>query len=114
MRGIITMSDDIWDDPDLQLGTYVKFEQSGDAVSGGITAIEKTSFTDTKTKKVKVVPQLFITTDDGEEVILTAGQVDLRIKFLENRPQVGDHIYVELLNDPKPGEQKKFEVQINS
>lgn len=109
------MSDDIWDDPDLQLGTYVKFEHAGDAVSGGITAIDKTSFTDTKTGKVKVVPQLFITTDDGgDEVILTAGQVDLRVKLLEARPQVGDHIYVELLNQPKPGEQKKFAVEINN
>lgn len=113
------MSDDIWDDPDLQLGTYVKFEHAGDSVSGGITAIDKTSFTDTKTKQVKVVPQLFITTDDpdhngtSEDVILTAGQVDLRLKLLEARPAVGDHIYIELLNEPKPGEQKKFRVEIN-
>lgn len=108
------MSDDFWDDEDLQLGTYVKFEKIGDLVSGGITAIEKTSFTDSKTGKVKIVPQLSITTDDGEDVILTAGQVDLRIQLLEARPQVGDHIVVELLNQPRPGEQKKFNVSINS
>lgn len=108
------MSEDFWSDEDLQLGTYVKFEKAGDTVSGGITAMEKTSFTDSKTGKVKIVPQLSITTDEGDEVILTAGQVDLRIQLLEARPRVGDHIYVELLNQPKPGEQKKFNVQINS
>lgn len=107
------MSEDIWEDPDLQLGNYVKFEKATDNVSGGITAITKTSFTDTKTGAVKVVPQLLITTDDGDEVIWTVGQVDARIQLLEARPNVGDHIYVELLNNPKPGEQKKFTIQIN-
>lgn len=104
---------DFWDSEDLQLGTYVKFEKKGDSLSGGITAIDKTSFTDPKTGKVKVVPQVYVNTDDGDDVIWTVGQVDARIQLLEARPNVGDHIYSELLNDPKPGEQKKFRIEIN-
>lgn len=108
------MSDDIWDDEELQVDVYAKFKKMGDSVSGGITAIGKApSFPDDK-RGSKMIPQLVITTDSGEEVLLAAGQLDLRLQLLQLRPKVGDHIFVQLINQPKPGEEKKFKVEVNS
>lgn len=80
----------MWDDPELRSGgEFVKFEQVGDKVAGVITAIKKHRFDDGN-----VVPQIYLTTDDGEDRTLTAGQIQLKTKLANERPDVGDHITV--------------------
>lgn len=80
----------LWDDPELRSGgEFVKFDQPGDEVAGTITAIKKHRFDDGN-----VVPQIYLTTDDGDERTLTAGQVRLKAALAEQRPEVGDHLRV--------------------
>lgn len=82
----------IWDDPDLQAGgEFISFENIGDTVSGTINAIRTHRFDDGK-----VVPQILLTTDSGEERTLTAGQVRLKAELAEKRPEAGDHLKVTL------------------
>lgn len=76
----------IWDDPEVSSsGEYVKFDAVGDTAEGTITAITKKVWDDGK-----ICPQINFTTPDGEEMILTVGQVQLKSKFVEARPAVGD------------------------
>lgn len=80
----------IWDDPEVAPAkNFVAFENPGDKVSGVITAVGKHRFDDGN-----VVPQLRITTDEGEEVTLTAGQIRLKLALAEQRPEAGDHLTV--------------------
>lgn len=80
----------IWDDPEVApSGNFVKFDNAGDKVAGTITAIGKRRFDDGS-----VAPELRITTDSGDEVTLTAGQVRLKAALAEQRPDVGDHLTV--------------------
>lgn len=90
----------IWDDPDLRAGgDFAKFENVGDSVSGTVTAVRAHRFDDGK-----VVPQILLTTDDGEEKTLTAGAIRLKIAVAEQRPETGDHIKVTLTQEEKrPG-----------
>lgn len=86
------MTQSVWDDPNLKAGgEFVSFENIGDTVSGTITAIRTHRFDDGK-----VVPQILLTTDDGEERTLTAGQVRLKAELAEQRPEAGDHLKVTL------------------
>lgn len=86
------MSTSVWDDPEIKAGgEFVKFESVGDTVSGTITAVRAHRFDDGK-----VVPQVLLTTDDGEERTMTAGQVQLKAKLAEARPEAGDHLTVTL------------------
>jgi hypothetical protein len=82
----------IWDDPEIKAGgEFVKFEKVGDSIAGVITAIRTHRFDDGG-----LVPQILITTDDGEERTLTAGQVLLKRALAEQRPEAGDHLTVTL------------------
>lgn len=82
----------IWDDPELRAGgDFIKFEQPGDSVAGTINAIRAHKFDDGK-----VAPQILLTTDDGEEKTVTAGQVRLKLALAEQRPEAGDHITITL------------------
>lgn len=82
----------IWDDPEIKSGgEFVSFENVGDTVSGTITAVRTHRFDDGK-----VVPQILLATDDGEERTLTAGQVRLKASLAEQRPEAGDHLKVTL------------------
>lgn len=86
------MTTSIWDDPEIKAGgEFVKFENVGDTVSGNVTGIRAHRFDDGK-----VVPQVLLVTDDGEERTMTAGQVQLKAKLAEQRPESGDHITVTL------------------
>lgn len=86
------MSTSIWDDPELKAGgEFVKFDAVGDTVAGTITAIRTHRWDDGK-----VDPQILLTTDDGEDRSLTAGQVRLKVALAEQRPEVGDHIKITL------------------
>lgn len=100
----------IWDNPEIRTGgDYVKFDAEGDSVAGEITGITVHTFDDGK-----VVPKLFIETADGERV-LTAGQVQLKSKLAEMRPEVGDKIAVVLKTiEKRAGGKtlKHFDVQV--
>lgn len=100
-----------WDDGDLKVGgSYVKFDNEGDSVAGTITAIRKHRFEDGS-----VAPQILLTTDDGEDKTLTAGQVQLKTKLAEQRPDVGDHLAVTYVRKEKRASNKTlkhFEVVV--
>lgn len=101
----------VWDDPEIRAGgEFVKLENVGDTVSGTITAIRTHRFDDGK-----VVPQVLITTDDGEERTLTAGQVKLKAALAEERPEAGDHLFVKLTSIEKRAggkTMKHFDIEI--
>ena len=91
------MTQSIWDDPELKAGgEFVTFENVGDTVSGTITATRIHRFDDGK-----VVPQILITTDDGEDRTVTAGQVRLKAELAEKRPEAGDHVKITMSNIEK-------------
>jgi hypothetical protein len=78
-----------WDDPSLSNGEFIKFENVGDQVVGNILDISIKTWDDGKKS-----PQLVLACDDGEERILTAGQIQLKTKLAELRPSVGDRIKI--------------------
>ena len=84
------MTASVWDDPDLRVGgEFVKFENVGDTVSGTINAVRAHRFDDGS-----VAPQVLLTTDDGEERTVTAGQVRLKAELATQRPEPGDHVTI--------------------
>jgi hypothetical protein len=101
----------VWDTPDLRsAGDYIKFEKIGDTISGTVTAIRVQRWDDGS-----VSPQLFLTTDDGEEKTLTAGQVRLKVALAEKRPEAGDHVTITLTDLEQRGggkTLKHFDVQV--
>jgi hypothetical protein len=90
----------VWDDPEFRnSGNFFKFETTGDKIVGTIEAIRKHTFSDGK-----AVPQLFIRTDGGEEITVSAGQVLLQRELAEKRPEAGDRIAIELTGvEQRPG-----------
>ena len=102
----------IWDTPEFAAGTgeFVKFTDVGDKVAGKVESIGRKTWDDGS-----VSPQLEILTDDGEAKTLTAGQVRLKAALAEERPEVGDHLTVELTEIQKrPGGKtlKVFRVEV--
>lgn len=84
------MSTSVWDDPDLRVGgEFVKFESVGDTIAGTINAIRAHRFDDGS-----VAPQILLTTDDGEERTVTAGQIRLKAELATQRPEPGDHVVI--------------------
>lgn len=89
----------IWDDPELAVNNdFVKFENVGDTVTGTIQTIKAHRFDDNN-----VVPQILLTTADGDEKTLTAGQTKLKLLLLEQRPEVGDTVTITLTDIEKRG-----------
>jgi hypothetical protein len=87
----------VWDDPELRAGgDFITFEQVGDNAAGTVQAIRVKRWDDGK-----VSPEILLTTDDGEEKTLTAGQIKLKTLLAEQRPEVGDHITVKLTDIEK-------------
>lgn len=101
----------IWDDPELRVGgDFVKFEQVGDKISGTVSAVRAHRFDDGS-----VAPQILLTTDDGEEKTVTAGQVRLKTALAEQRPEAGDHITITYTQEEKRSggkTLKHFNVQV--
>lgn len=86
----------VWDDPDLAIGgDYVKFENEGDTVSGVIVAVRKQVWDDGS-----ACPQLVLDVD-GEEKVVTAGQIRLQIALREQRPAKGQHITITMTDIEK-------------
>lgn len=91
------MTASIWDNPELAVGgDYVKFENIGDTITGVINAIRAHRFDDGK-----VAPQILLTTPDGEEKTVSAGQVRLKVALAEQRPEAGDTISITLTDIEK-------------
>lgn len=87
----------VWDDPELRAGgDFITFETVGDTAAGTVQAIRVKRWDDGK-----VSPEILLTTDDGEEKTLTAGQIKLKTLLAEQRPEVGDHITVKLTDIEK-------------
>lgn len=87
----------VWDEPDLRVGgEYVKFEKVGDSIAGTVTAVRAHRFDDGS-----VAPQVLLTTDDGEDKIVTCGAVRLKMAMAEQRPEPGDHVRIELSEEEK-------------
>ncbi len=88
----------IWDDPELRVGgEFVSFENVGDTVSGTLNAVRAHRFSPNEA----AVPQLLLTTDDGEEKTVTAGQVRLKAELAAQRPEPGDHLKITLTDIEK-------------
>lgn len=102
----------VWDDPDLRVGgEFVKFENVGDTVSGTVNAVRAHRFDDGS-----VAPQVLITTDNGDERTVTAGQVRLKAELAAQRPEPGDHItitHTEVEKRSGGKTLKHFSVQVN-
>jgi hypothetical protein len=83
------MTENVWDSPDLKVSSdYVKFVDPGDSVVGEVLDIRIHHWDDGSAS-----PQLMLLVD-GEEKSLTAGQMQLKAKLAEQRPQIGDTIRV--------------------
>lgn len=96
----------VWDDPEVRAGgDFIKFENIGDTVSGVIDAVRLHRFDDGK-----AAPQLLLTTDEGEEKTVTAGQVRLKAELAEKRPEAGDHITIKLSDIEKRAGGKTLKV----
>lgn len=104
-------TESVWDLPEIRSGgDFIKLENVGDTVAGTITAIRAHRFDDGK-----VVPQILLVTDDGEEKTLSAGQVRLKAELAEKRPEAGDHLTITLTNiEKRAGGRtlKHFQVEI--
>ena len=102
----------VWDDPDLRVGgEFVKFENVGDSVSGTVNAVRAHRFDDGS-----VAPQILLTTDDGEERTVTAGQVRLKAELATQRPEPGDHVVIKFTEvEKRSGGKtlKHFSVDVN-
>lgn len=84
------MTASVWDDPDLRVGgEFVKFDAPGDTVSGTVNAVRAHRFDDGS-----VAPQVLLTTDEGEERTVTAGQIRLKTELALQRPEPGDHVTI--------------------
>jgi hypothetical protein len=105
-----------WDDPDLTNSSdYYRFENVGDKASGRITRVGKFKFEGDD----RYVPQLTLKDDTtGEDMDLTAKQVQLKAKLNDLRPIVGDHITVTFTHEEKTDGGRKtkkcFSVAVNS
>lgn len=93
----------VWDNPALASHEYVKFVNEGDKIVGTILDISVQTFD--SQNGPKVCPQLIIQEDGADEPrTLTAGQVQLKAKLAELRPNVGDRIAVALTKiEPRGG-----------
>lgn len=79
----------IWDDPDMRTtNTYFRFDQPGDTITGRINSIQARRWDDGT-----VSPELHLDVD-GEETVVTAGQVRLKAALAELRPEPGDIITI--------------------
>jgi hypothetical protein len=92
----------------------IKFEQPGQSVVGTITQIGVTDFGTGKPEDR--APEVYVTTDDGNEVSFAASQWQLKAKLAELRPQVGDRIAVVFTGygpaKPPKSPPKQFDVQV--
>ncbi len=93
----------------LPKGAFAKFTTIGDKVVGDVTGVAIG-----EDFNGKPCPQLTIVEDDGNEVIVTAGQANLKAQIIEKRVEVGDRISIRLDSEvPRTkGSLKVFEVKV--
>lgn len=92
-------------------GDYVKFDEVGDQVIGVIKDVREG-----RTFNNDPCPELVLEDDDGDERIVTAGQVLLKQALAEKRPNVGDKIRITYsgVGEAQPGKAppKEFTVDV--
>ena len=83
-------SNSVWDNPEMKVqDNYVKFENVGDSVEGTVVGVEAHRWDDGS-----VSPKLIISDFNGEERVVTAGQIRLKAALAEQRPESGDYISI--------------------
>ncbi len=101
----------IWDDPELQSGdNYFTFDNVGDTLQGRVEIIKRQVWADGS-----VSPQLFLTDPQGQDVILSAGQIRLKNELVAQRPAPGDDIWIRMTKvEPRGGGKtlKHFDVRV--
>lgn len=98
------MSDDIYDDPDLQVGgSFVNWKEEGigTKVSGRVVAARRG-----KDFNGDPCPELIIDTGAAGERTITAGQYDLKRQIMSQKPIPGQFFSAEYVSDKpsKPGQ----------
>lgn len=92
-------------------GDFVSFKEIGDKVVGEVIAVRKA-----QDFNGNPCPELVIRTDDGEDRIVTAGQVMLKSALAEKQPQIGARIAIVYsgVGEAKPGKApaKQFTVEV--
>jgi len=104
------MPDNIWDDPRLARGEYVKFVNIGDGITGTILAQVVQVWEDVASVKYTIL-------EDGETEprMLTASQYQLQTKLRELNPVNGDRVEVKFTSiKPLAGGKtmKEFDVKV--
>lgn len=103
----------LWDTPEAAAmagGDFVSFKDPNSVV-GTLAAF---SFTDGTDFNGKSCPEATIELDDGEAVRVTMGQANLRTKFREAAPEIGDRVAIAWDGETMPtdkGPMKVFTVE---
>ena len=101
----------IWDNPEMKVGgDYIKFDTVGDSITGTVLSIGAHRWDDGS-----VSPQILLETEEGEEKTVTAGQIRLKAALAEERPEVGDKIFIKFTElEKRAGGKtlKHFEVKV--
>lgn len=92
------MSDGFWDNPQVkpESGEFFKFANVGDTITGYVTALQVKTWPDGSAS-----PQLVLDTPDADGVVVTCGQTQLKAKLHEQRPAVGDQVYIKFTEEEK-------------
>ena len=100
-----------WDDLPRPASNYQKFENVGDNLVGTITRIGKGT-----DMNGNPVPELDVTTADGDETTVSAGQAMLKRLLLDALPKVGDRIAITFTGTEQQGRgtMKVFEVAVKA
>lgn len=98
-----------WDDPGLNTGTFVKFLNEGDEVTGTVKNVTVKRFTEGD-----ACPQLTIDTAAGTKTV-TGSSWDLKRQLMELRPMPGDKVLIRLIKvEPLDGDRtrKLYDVRV--
>lgn len=104
----------IWDDPELMSGDYFTLSNPGDIATGTIVDMRKGKWFD---ENERPSVRVWLECDDGEVRHFTASYVNLAAKLREERPEIGDQLYVKYVSrDKHPKDPKKniasFDVRV--
>jgi hypothetical protein len=97
-----------WDD--IKMTDFYKFDTIGQTLAGVVTDVGMTQF-----DSGDLAPQIVLTQDGtGNEVVLTAGQADLKRKLKSANVQRGTHVTITYTGDAPAGKftAKRFSVEV--
>jgi hypothetical protein len=73
-------------------GSFFKFEQPGDKITGNLVEVTTKKFEATDTKPEQTVPVFHLEQNDGAIIEVTISYVDLKKQLRDMRPQIGDYV----------------------